>query len=132
MGIVQLVEEAIDRIKTSAEDVPVVLVGGGSVLLPDRLSGASRVVRPPHHQHANAIGAAIGEIGAQVERIVHLAGRSQDEIIAQVSEEARREVQQAGGDPHSAYMVDMEIVPLTYLGSDSARVHVKLAAPLRL
>ena len=41
-------ESAIDRVKTSAHDVPVILVGGGNILLGDSLAGASRVLRPPH------------------------------------------------------------------------------------
>ena len=35
------VETAIDRVKLSGGDVPVVLVGGGSILLGDSLGGAS-------------------------------------------------------------------------------------------
>ena len=36
--ITQHIEDAIDRMKTSAEAVDVVLVGGGSILVADKLS----------------------------------------------------------------------------------------------
>lgn len=52
-------EKAIDRMKISPQDLPVLLVGGGAVLAPDELQGASRVVKPKWSQIANAIGAAI-------------------------------------------------------------------------
>ena len=65
-------ESAIDRIKTSAHDVPVILVGGGNILVGDILAGASRVLRPEHAEVANAIGAAIAQVGGQVERVYSL------------------------------------------------------------
>ena len=76
------VESAVDRVKLSQEDVPVVLVGGGSVLLEDSLAGASRVMRPEHAGVANAIGAAIAQIGGQVERVYALDSGSREEAIA--------------------------------------------------
>ena len=46
----------------SAEDVPVIVVGGGAVLCADALPGASAVHRPEHADVANAIGAAIPQV----------------------------------------------------------------------
>ena len=76
------VEGAVDRVKLSQEDVPVALVGGGSVLLGDSLAGASRVMRPEHAGVANAIGAAIAQVGGQVERVYALDSGSREEAIA--------------------------------------------------
>src|SRR5699024_11442329 len=50
------VEVAIDRMKTSADDVPVILVGGGSILVSHTLEGASEVIQTNNHEVANAIG----------------------------------------------------------------------------
>src|SRR6266545_2649802 len=55
------IAEAVDRMKTSAGDIPVVVVGGGSILLGDSLPGASQLVKPEHFAVANAIGAAIAQ-----------------------------------------------------------------------
>jgi len=54
------VAELIDRVKTSAEALPVVVVGGGSVLVRDTCRRRVRAsFRPDHFAVANAIGAAI-------------------------------------------------------------------------
>ena len=41
-------DEAVDRMKTSAEPMPVILVGGGSGPHPPRSSVASKLIRPDH------------------------------------------------------------------------------------
>src|SRR5947209_6847332 len=45
---VSMIEEAIDRMKTSAGDMPLIAVGGGSILLPDQLAGVSQCFKPNH------------------------------------------------------------------------------------
>ncbi len=52
------IEDAVDRIKTEAGDLPLVAVGGGAFLVPDRLAGAARVIRVPYGEHANVLGAS--------------------------------------------------------------------------
>src|SRR5690606_27108792 len=42
------VEVAIDRMKMEGGDVPLLAVGGGAFLIPDRLAGVSEVLRVPH------------------------------------------------------------------------------------
>src|SRR5699024_8310847 len=76
---IEKIAEAIDRMKTSALPVPVIIVGGGSILLPEELPGASEVIRTNNYGVANAIGSAIAQVSGQVERIFSLEelGRSQ-------------------------------------------------------
>ena len=119
------IEGAVDRVKLSYEDVPVVLVGGGSVLLKDSLAGASRVIRPEHAGVANAIGAAIAQVGGQVERVYSLEGGSREEAIADCTATAMERAVAAGADPSSVQVVDVEEVPLTYVPSNATRVRVK-------
>ena len=40
----RLAEEAIDRMKTEAGDVPLIAVGGGAFLIPEKLPGVSKVI----------------------------------------------------------------------------------------
>src|SRR5439155_21305840 len=47
-------EDAIDRMKTEAGDVPLIAVGGGAFLVPDRRAGISQVIRVEHGDCANA------------------------------------------------------------------------------
>ena len=71
-----MLAEAIDRVKTSKEDRALVAVGGGSILVPDRIPGVSEVIRPEHFDTANAVGAAIASVSGQVDRIFHLGPRA--------------------------------------------------------
>jgi len=40
----EMVEVSVDRMKTAAGDVPVILVGGGTILMGDKLQGASELI----------------------------------------------------------------------------------------
>jgi N-methylhydantoinase A/oxoprolinase/acetone carboxylase beta subunit len=126
----EMVEEVIDRMKTSAEPVPVVLVGGGSILLPDTLAGASAVIRPEHFDVANAIGAAISQVSGAVDGVYDVAGRGRDAVVAQVKEEARREAINAGADEKTVEIVEMEEIPLAYMPSNAVRFRVKAVGSL--
>ncbi|MFQ7550523.1 MAG: hypothetical protein ACLRMZ_09720 [Blautia marasmi] len=62
MGVIKaMVEEGIDAMKVSSQDVEVIMVGGGSIILPKELEGTSRSVNPEHARTANAIGSAISK-----------------------------------------------------------------------
>ena len=47
--------------KTSPEDITVLLVGGGSIIAPDELEGVKEIIRPPFFGVANAVGAAMAK-----------------------------------------------------------------------
>ncbi|MBI3763613.1 MAG: hydantoinase/oxoprolinase family protein [Chloroflexi bacterium] len=126
------VEEAIDRMKLSRDPVPVILVGGGSILVGDRLGGASDVVRPPHYQVANAVGAAIAQISGEIDRVVSLRDVSRDEAIAAAKQEAGDRAIAAGADPNTIHIVDVEDIPLAYLPSNATRVRAKAVGNLNL
>ena len=126
------VETAIDRVKLSYEDVPVVLVGGGSVLLGDSLSGAARVLRPEHAGVANAIGAAIAQVGGQVERVYSLESIGREQAIADCSAAAVSRAEAAGADPESIEVVEIDEVPLTYVPSNATLVRVKAVGNLAM
>ncbi len=69
------VEDAIDSMKLSSNDVTVILAGGGSVIIPSDLKGASEVIVPQYSGCANAIGSAISKVSGYYEKLV-----SYDEI----------------------------------------------------
>lgn len=127
---VGLVEETIDRIKTSAEPVPVVGVGGGSILLPASIRGASEVIRPDHFEVANAIGAAIAQVSGEVDRVYSLEGRVREEVLAEAKEAARQEAIKAGADTDSIEIIEVDEIPLAYLPSNAVRLRCKAAGSL--
>ena len=126
------VETAVDRVKLSGEDVPVVLVGGGSILLGDGLAGASEVLRPEHAGVANAIGAAIAQVGGQMERVYSLETGGRAEAITDCSAGAMQRAVTAGADPATVEVVDVEEVPLTYVPSNATLVRVRAVGNLAL
>ena len=131
MGEIQArVETAVDRVKLSGEDVPVVLVGGGSILLGDKLAGASQALRPEHAGVANAIGAAIAQVGGQMERVYSLESGGRAEAIADCSAGAVQRAVAAGADPSTIEVVDVEEVPLTYIPSNATLVRVRAVGDL--
>ncbi|WP_217588132.1 hydantoinase/oxoprolinase N-terminal domain-containing protein [Lentibacillus saliphilus] len=130
--LVDKVEQAIDRMKTSAEDIPVILVGGGADLMPESLKGASTVIRPEHAGVANAIGAALGDISGTVERIYPLEDQSYQDVIHSARKEAIQLAIDAGAHPDKTDIIQQEDFPLAYLPGNAILVRVKAAGPLKL
>ena len=125
------VSEAVDRMKTSADPIEVVVVGGGGVLVRDELDGVSAVVRPDHFPVANAIGAAIAQIGGEIDRVYATSEIGRDEALGHAKEEAVRRAVDAGANPASVEVVEVEEVPLAYLPSNAIRIRVKAVGELR-
>ncbi|MQF70129.1 hydantoinase/oxoprolinase family protein [SAR202 cluster bacterium AD-804-J14_MRT_500m] len=126
------VSEAVDRMKVSTETIPVVLVGGGSVLLRKEIEGASDVIRPEHFEVANAIGAAIAQVGGQVDKVYSLVDMTRDEAISQARTEAVQRSIDAGARASTVEIVQVDEVPLTYLPSNVTRIRVKAVGELAL
>ncbi|RYM04982.1 hydantoinase/oxoprolinase family protein [Sporolactobacillus sp. THM7-7] len=126
------VEAAVDRMKTSPEPVPVVLVGGGSVLIPNELKGASEVIRPKNYGVANAIGAAISQISGQIEKIFLLDELGREKTMELAKKSAVEKAIKAGADPDRCGIVDIEDIPLSYIPGNATRIRVKAAGPLAL
>lgn len=130
--IQDIVNTAVDRMKTSSEPVPVIVVGGGSVLVARDIEGASEMVKPDHYEAANAVGAAIAQISGEVDRVYALDSMSRDEAIADAKHEATERAVAAGADRESIQIVDVEDVPLAYLPGNATRVRVKAVGDLAL
>jgi N-methylhydantoinase A/oxoprolinase/acetone carboxylase beta subunit len=132
-GIRDEIDTAVDRMKPDAGPLPVVLVGGGSALLEGTEIAGVEPVRPPHHSVANAIGAAIAQVGAGVDRIYSLARVDRDTALAEAAETAASLAVAAGADPGTVEIVEREDVQLTHLPSGVAlRVRAKAVGDLRV
>jgi N-methylhydantoinase A/oxoprolinase/acetone carboxylase beta subunit len=126
------IADAVDRMKTSGAPIPVVVVGGGSILLRDRLPGASRLVRPDHFAVANAIGAAIAQVGGEVERVYSLEKLSREKALQDAKDEATAKAVAAGASASSVRVMDVEEVGLAYLPGNAVRIKVKAVGDLEL
>ncbi len=122
--------DAIDRVKTSRDDCPLIAVGGGSILIPDRIPGISEVIRPEHFDTANAVGAAIASVSGQIDRIFHLGSGGRQAALDEGCGEARERAVAAGAEPGTVRIVEMEEIPLAYLTSPAVRIRAKAAGTL--
>jgi len=120
-----------DTMRTSSADTPLVLVGGGSVLVPDRIPGFENVVRPGDRAAvANAIGAAIAQVGGEVDRVVALEGGSREAALDEAKADAVSQAVAAGADPATVEVVDVDEVPISYLPGGVTRIRVKAVGEL--
>jgi N-methylhydantoinase A/oxoprolinase/acetone carboxylase beta subunit len=122
---------AADRVRISPEPIPVIAVGGGSILMPPRLGGLE-VIRPEHFAVANAIGAAIAQTSGEVDRIYSLENRSRESALADAEQEARQKAVTAGALPDSIMVTEREDIPLSYLRGNATRVRVKVIGDMGL
>jgi len=130
--IQEMVATSVDRMKTSAAPRPVIVVGGGSILVADQIEGASTIVKPDHYPVANAVGAAIAQISGEVDRIFALSDISRDQAVDQAKQEAIQRAIAAGADQTTVHVVDVEDVPLTYLPGNATRIRAKAVGDLQI
>ncbi len=123
--------DAVDRSRLSPDPIPLIAVGGGSILMPRRLAGLE-VIRPEHFAAANAIGAAIAQVGGEVDRIFSLEKMSREEALAQAEQDARQRAMAAGALRDSIFVTEREDVPLAYLRGNATRVRVKVVGDMGL
>ena len=125
-----MVEDAIDRMKTSAAPVPAILVGGGAILVARDLAGVSALNVPEHSPVANAIGAAIAQVGGEVDRVFSYESEGRKNAIDQAKKEAIAKAIDAGAEAESVDIIEVEEVPLAYLPGAACRVRVKAVGDL--
>jgi N-methylhydantoinase A/oxoprolinase/acetone carboxylase beta subunit len=122
----------VDRMRTCPAPLPVVLVGGGSILVPDGLEGVSDLIRPEHHAFANAIGAAIAQVGGDVDRVFAMAPDRRDEVLDAARQEAVDKAVAAGARADTVRIVEVEEIPLAYLPGNASRVRARAVGDLVL
>ena len=129
--ITRIIEDAVDAMKTSAGDVTVILVGGGSILAPDHLEGSDNVLRPENFGVANAVGSAIAQVSGQIAKVFSLSETPRDQALAESKRRACDEAVAAGANPDTVEVVDVEDIPMAYLG-DALCIRVKAVGDLML
>lgn len=132
-GIKQILERAIDEMKVSDQPVTLLLVGGGSIVCVDALKGVAECIRPPHHDSANAVGAAIAKVSGEVDIIEILEGRDEQAVVEAAQQQAIQAAIARGADPADVAVVEVDKIPLQYVTNKAIRLVVKavgtLAAP---
>ena len=87
-AIRELVEDSIDVMKVSSDDLDVILVGGGSIILPEKLAGARSVTKPNFFGTANAIGSAISKVSGTYEALINYDELPREQALEKAKTEA--------------------------------------------
>lgn len=130
-AIRRCLEDGVDRMKTSSDQTSLIVVGGGSFLVGETFKGIQQIVSPPYAAVANAVGAAMSKVGAQIERIVNYDEVSRDAALAEMKQELAERLSGAGGDPETLDIVDIEDVKLSYLPGSTTQTRIRAVAELR-
>ncbi|MBW2494964.1 MAG: hydantoinase/oxoprolinase family protein [Deltaproteobacteria bacterium] len=128
----RLIETNVERMKTEARDLPLLVVGGGSILVDWEVDCASEVVRPPYSSVANAVGAAIAQVSGEVERVVSISEENRSRLLDDARNEARDNAIKAGAIPESVEVIELEQIPIGYLPGNPSRLRVKAVGDLPL
>ena len=108
-----MVEDSVDSMKVSNADADLILVGGGSVILPEDIPGASSVLKPEHFGCANAIGSAISKVSGTYEKLVDYDETPRDQALENARAAAVDAAVEAGAVRDTVEIIEMEDVPTT-------------------
>lgn len=125
-------ERAIDRMKVSSAPVTALLVGGGSIILTDNLDGVEECLRPPHHDSANAVGAAIAKVSGEIDVIEVLAGKDENAAVESAKKRAIEAAIANGADENDVKIVEIKKIPLQYVTNKATRFVMKAVGRLRV
>ncbi|CCE76343.1 hydantoinase/oxoprolinase N-terminal domain-containing protein [Clavibacter nebraskensis] len=130
--IAMRVADVVERMRTSSAPLPVVAVGGGSILLPESLEGLGRVHRPENFAVANAVGAAIAQVSGELDRVYSVSEGSRQQALDDARQEAVERAVAAGASPSTVEIVDFDELPIPYLPGNAIRIRAKAVGDLDL
>ncbi|KAJ5042715.1 uncharacterized protein L3040_004112 [Drepanopeziza brunnea f. sp. 'multigermtubi'] len=128
--ISRALEEAIDIVKTKQGDARIILVGGGSIIIPGKIAGVCEVIRPKYLEVANAVGAAIGKISGAVDTTVVPGPGGIAKNIEDARALAIERCVAAGGNSKTIEVVEVDIIPISYVKNGAARLLVRVVGDL--
>ncbi len=126
-----LVEDSIDAMKVSSQDIDLILVGGGSIILPTQLAGAKSVMKPEHFGIANAIGSAISKVSGTFEQLISYDEIPREQALEQAKADAIDLAVAAGALRETVEIIEAEDVPLQYYAGNTNKVKIKAAGELK-
>jgi N-methylhydantoinase A/oxoprolinase/acetone carboxylase beta subunit len=123
---------AVQRMKVTPGELPLVAVGGAAFLIPDEIEGISHIVRPQFAEVANAVGAAMGKVGAESEIVYSRGKESRIITLDRARKLATDKAIAAGADRQTVEIMEIEEVPISYLDEPLVRLRVKAAGEIKL
>lgn len=123
-------EKVIDKMKVSPDPIKILLVGGGSFIVPDdiQLDGCSEIIKPPYYGVANAIGAAIGKISSTVVEMASINGldaAAKKDKLNEVKQKAIDDIVEKGAIRETVSIVNVVNEAIPYV-SNLFHIEVKV------
>lgn len=132
LQIKKILERAVEDMKVSDLPVTLLLVGGGSIVQMDQLEGVAECIIPPHHDSANAVGAAIAKVAGEVDIIEILANRDEKTVLELAKRQAIEAAVARGADRADVKIVEIDKIPLQYVTNKATRLVIKAVGRLAL
>ncbi|CAL5868552.1 uncharacterized protein PFLUO_LOCUS2779 [Penicillium psychrofluorescens] len=132
LQIKKILERAVEDMKVSDLPVTLLLVGGGSIVQMDQLEGVAECIIPPHHDSANAVGAAIAKVAGEVDIIEILADRDEKTVLELAKKQAIEAAVARGADRADVKIVEIDKIPLQYVTNKATRLVIKAVGRLAL
>ncbi|TPW27886.1 hydantoinase/oxoprolinase family protein [Martelella alba] len=123
-----MVEDGVDRMKTSSDGVKLIAVGGGAFLIPETIRGISEVVKVEHAGVANALGAAMAQVSGEVDQV--FSDMSRDEALDEARRLACERAVASGAKDDTIKVLDAEDIPIAYLPGGARRVRVRVVGDI--
>ncbi|KAJ5758866.1 hypothetical protein N7520_006022 [Penicillium odoratum] len=130
--IKKILHRAVKEMKVSDLPVTLLVVGGGSIIQMDNLEGVAECIIPPHHDCANAVGAAIAMVAGEVDIIEILADRDEKAVLESAKQQAIEAAVARGADRSDTKTVSVDKLPLQYVTNKATRLIVKAVGRLAL
>jgi N-methylhydantoinase A/oxoprolinase/acetone carboxylase beta subunit len=125
------IKNKIGMFQLSNEALPLVLVGGGSSLLVDRLYGKyQKVFHPAGYHICNAVGACFAPLSSQIDKVFWLRDKSKQEVIDEEKEQLVQQLLQKGAKRNSIELVSIEEFPFDYMKGEVLRIRMKALGEL--
>lgn len=128
--IKRILERVVEDMKVSELPITLLLVGGGSIIQMDDLKGVAECIIPPHHDSANAVGAAIAKVAGEVDVIEILAERDENAVLEEAKWQAIEAAVTRGADRADAKIVAIDKIPLQYVTNKATRLVIKAVGNL--
>lgn len=74
------------------------------------------------HDCANAVGAAIAKVSGSIDVIKVMENLDEEEVVNSVCEEAKQRAIEAGADPATVRIIELDNMPLQYVQMRASRI----------
>ncbi|KAH3756662.1 Hydantoin utilization protein A [Pelomyxa schiedti] len=129
-NIMEKLTDVVDSVKTAKEPLPLILVGGGGILVPSNIPGTTTTLRPENGSSANAVGAAFPQISGSIDVYVKITPETRTSIVDGYIEEAKSIAVRLGAERSSLEILELSETTPRYVTGGLSRLQIKVAGDI--